>query len=291
MSLSDRIATLAARAWIAGLRALPPSRALETGARLGDVVRVAGVRRRVAEANLALAFPERDAAERGTILCAHYRELGRVSAEYARLASLVHAPGDEVVAEVQGLEHLIRARDQGRGAILLTGHFGNFELLGAWLGRTHPVSFVVKPLSNPGMERWIAAQRAAAGVECVQLGAGMRGAFAALRANRWVAMLADQDARRAGVFVPFMGRAASTPVGPATLALRSGAPIVMGFDRRLADGRHRLTIEPRLEIPDRDAPDAVLRLTAAHTARLEARVRESPEMWFWLHRRWKTSAP
>jgi KDO2-lipid IV(A) lauroyltransferase len=119
----------------------------------------------------------------------------------------------------------------------------------------------------------------------------MRGAFAALRANRWVAMLADQDARRHGVFVPFFGRSASTPVGPAALALRAGAPIIMGFDRRLPDGRHRLVIEPPLEIENPEASDAALRLTAAHTARLEARVREQPPLWFWLHRRWKTSPP
>jgi Kdo2-lipid IVA lauroyltransferase/acyltransferase len=110
-----------------------------------------------------------------------------------------------------------------------------------------------------------------------------------LRANRWVAMLADQDARRQGVFVPFLGHPASTAIGPARLALATGAPIVMGFDTRRDDGRHEIDVEPALEVDDPRAPDAAERLTALHVAMLERWVRRCPEMWFWLHRRWKTA--
>jgi KDO2-lipid IV(A) lauroyltransferase len=291
MKLEHALTTALARTLIAGVRALEPATAAAAGSRLGDVARGFGLRRAVAERNLALAFPDRDAAFRRDVLREHYRELGRVCAEYARLAELVNAEGGAVVREVRGMEHLLRARDEGRGAILLTGHFGNFELAGAWLGRAHPLDFVVKPLSNPGMERWIADQRQRAGVGQIPLGAGMRGAFAALKANRWVAMLADQDARRHGVFVPFFGTPASTPVGPAMLSLRTGAPIIMGFDQREADGRHVIEVEPPLRIADPGAPDAVARLTAAHTAALEERIRRRPHAWFWLHRRWKTPPP
>jgi Kdo2-lipid IVA lauroyltransferase/acyltransferase len=291
VSLSRSVVAALARGLARGLRAVSPARALALGERVGDAARIAGLRRRVAETNLALALPELESARRSAILREHYRELGRVCAEYARLAELVHAPGDSVVARVTGLEHIERARAAGRGVILLTGHFGNFELLGAWLGRQHPVSFVVKPLSNPGVEAWIAHERAAAGVTCIPIGAGVRLAVRALRENRCIAMLADQDARRHGVFVPFMGRLASTPIGPAALALRTGAALIMGFDRRLADGRHELSIDAPIEIEDARAPDAAMRLTAAHTLRLETHVRATPEMWFWLHRRWKTSPP
>src|SRR5262249_26371726 len=109
-----------------------------------------------------------------------------------------------------------------------------------------------------------------------------------LRAGRWVAMVGDQDARRQGVFVPFLGRPASTALGPARIALATGVPIIMGFVMRQPDGRMVLEIEPPLEIANPGAPDAAQRLTAPHPARLEARVRARPEMWFWLHRRWKT---
>jgi KDO2-lipid IV(A) lauroyltransferase len=104
-------------------------------------------------------------------------------------------------------------------------------------------------------------------------------------------MLADQDARRAGVFVPFFGRPASTPAGPAAISLRSGAPIVMGFPRRLPDGRHILDIQPPFGVDGGDSPEAVLDLTARHTACLESWVRMHPAQWFWLHRRWKTAPP
>jgi KDO2-lipid IV(A) lauroyltransferase len=288
---SHRIETLLARALVSGVRALGWRRSLVVGAALGDALRQLGVRRRVALENLRFAFPEKSEAERAAILAEHYRELGRVTVEYARLAELVHAPGDQVVAHVRGLEHLLALREQKRGAVLLTGHFGNFELLGAWLGRLHPVDVVVQGLSNPGVERLLDEQRRAAGIGLIPLGAGIRRVHQALRAGRWVAVLGDQDARRHGVFVPFLGRLASTPIGPARLALAARVPIVMGFPSRRPDGRHELDVDPPLELTDPEAPDAVERLTALHTARLEARIRQHPASWFWLHRRWKTAPP
>ena len=275
----------------AGVRSLPRRASLAAGRLLGDLAGALGLRRRVAEENLARAFPEKSAAEREGILRAHYRELGLVCVEYCRMPELVRAPDGRVVAEARGMEHLERAQREGRGAILLTGHFGNFELLGAWLGRRHPVDFVVQPLSNPGVERMLAGWRTGAGVGQIPRGSALRRVFESLRANRWVAMVADQDARERGVFVPFFGVPASTPVGPAEIALRAGAPIVMGFDVRRPDGRHELEVDAPLPQPAESDPDAALRLTAAHTARLEARVRERPEAWFWLHRRWKTRPP
>jgi KDO2-lipid IV(A) lauroyltransferase len=209
------------------------------------------------------------------------------------MPAIVRAPAGDYVAEVTGVDHLERAQAAGRGALLLTGHFGNFELLGAWLGRMHPVDFVVKPLTNPYVDRWLEGLRRESGVGTLPLGLGVRGVYRALRENRWIALLADQDARRDGVFVPFFGRDASTPRGPAELAVRTGAPIVMGFGWRGADGRLRLDVGPTLT-PDPGIadPEASVRdLTARHTAALEARVRERPEQWFWLHRRWKTAPP
>ena len=264
------------------------SRSLGLGSLLGDVAWHLHLRRRVAESNLRLAFPHLPADELTRILIEHYRELGRVACEYPRLGELVRSPASSVVAEVVGFEHLEAARIAGRGAILLTGHYGNFELLGAWLGRTHPVSFVIKSLSNPRVERLLTGWRRAAGVELIPVGTGVRRVFEALHENRWVAMLADQDARDHGVFVPFFGHPASTPVGPAEIAMRTGAPIIMGFVVRRRDGRHTLTVAPALETPPAGAVNAALRLTAAHAALLEQWVRRHPEMWFWLHRRWKT---
>jgi len=285
----DRAVALLARGTLGSLRALSWERARAVGERLGDGVRGLGLRRKVAQENLALAFPQWSAAERERVLRAHYRELGRVVAEYAHLDRLARAPLGEVFVETGGIEVLEPLR--GRGAILLSGHFSNFELMGGMVGRLNPVDFLVKPLSNPGVEQFIAGRRAAAGVGCISTSEGTRGVYQALAAGRWVAILADQDARQRGLFVPFFGRPASTAVGPARLSLKAGVPIVMGFAVRRPDGRFDLKVEGPLEVTRPEAPDAVLRLTAHHVAVLEAQVRARPELWFWLHRRWKTRAP
>jgi len=283
---SDRAVSLLARSTMAGLRALSWERARAAGERLGDGVRGLGLRRRVAQENLALAFPQWSAAERERVLRDHYRELGRVVAEYAHLDRLARAPLGEVFVETVGVEVLEALR--GRGAILLSGHYSNFELMGAMLARLNPVDFLVKPLSNAGVERFITGRRAEAGVGCISTNDGTRSVYQALAAGRWVAILGDQDASRRGVFVPFFGRPASTAAGPARLSLKTGAPIVMGFAVRRPDGRFDLQIEAPLGVAEPKAPDAVLRLTARHVAVLEAQVRACPELWFWLHRRWKT---
>jgi Kdo2-lipid IVA lauroyltransferase/acyltransferase len=289
MSAGDRLVAGLAGGLLTGLGALPWAGARAVGERLGDAVRGLGLRRRVARENLAAAFPEWSEAERERVLREHYRELGRVAAEYGLLGRLTRAPQGEVIVASRGMETLEALR--GRGALLLSGHFSNFELMGAMLGRLNPVDFLVKPLSNAGVERRIARLREAAGVGCIRTSDGTRAVLRALAAGRWVAILADQDAGRHGIFVPFFGRPASTPAGPARLSLHARAPVVMGFAVRRADGRFDLEVERPLEAPDPDAPDAVERLTARHVALLEARIRTRPEMWFWLHRRWKTRPP
>jgi len=291
VSVGHAVDAVLVRALMSGARRSRWERSLRLGAVLGDLVAALGIRRRVAEANLAGVVPAWGAAERRRILREHYRELGRVVMEYARLAELARAPRGAVVEEARGLEHLERARREGRGAILITGHYGNFELAGAFLAQMHPVDFVVRPLTNPRVEAMITREREAAGVGIISAAAGVRRVYESLKRNRWVTFVADQDARGHGLFVPFLGRPASTPAGPARIALATGAPLITGFIRRVAGGRHELDVDPALELPDVRDPGAVARLTAAHVARLERRVREHPEQWFWLHRRWKTHPP
>jgi KDO2-lipid IV(A) lauroyltransferase len=289
MKASDRVLTFLAGGVLGALGAVSWRSARAGGERLGDGARTLGIRRHVAEENLAAAFPKWDAARRDAVLREHYRELGRVAAEYAHLDRLARRPLGETIVEARGMEHAEAIR--GQGAVIMSGHYSNFELLGAWLTRMNPVDFVVRRLSNPGVERMIARRRAAAGVGSIDAAHGTRRIYEALKAGHWVAFLADQDARRRGVFVPFFGRPASTAVGPARVALRTGAPLVMGFLTRRVDGAFDLDVHPPLGVQDPGAPDAALRLTAMHTAILEQHVRARPELWFWLHRRWKTRPP
>lgn len=257
------------------------------GRRLYDL----GIRRAVAEANLRLAFPEWSDAMRTDVLRRHYEELGRVWVEYGRLAELARAPLGEVVTEVRNIEPIEARAREGGGAVVLSGHFGNFELLGMYWTRIAPVDFVVKRMSNPGVENLIREMRARAGVGVIHTGPEMRRAAAALQNGHWLAMVGDQDAGRRGLFVPFMGRVASTPVGPARLAVQAGVPILMGFAIRLDDGRYRFEVEEPLLPGDPGDPDAVRHLTSRHVEVLEKWVRTHPHMWFWLHRRWKTRPP
>lgn len=289
MRLGHRVETLLLKTVVASLAGLSWPAARERGAAMGAAAGALGLRRDVARANLALAFPDEAQVWRERVLAEHYRELGRVAAEYPRLAELARAPRDQVFAswDVDAAARAALAR--GRGLIFLTGHVSNFELGAAAVSRDYPMALLHKPLSNPGAEAWVTAIRRATGVELIPTGAGVRGAIRHLRAGGVLAMLADQDARGDGVFVPFFGRPASTPAGPAWLSLATGAPIVFGTVRRAADGRFDLRMRPPL-VPEGDAADAeaVRALTARHTALLEADVRERPAQWFWLHKRWKT---
>jgi KDO2-lipid IV(A) lauroyltransferase len=292
MRASHVAETLLLRGAAGALAALPRPAALACGAALGSGLGAVGLRARVARDNLARAFPERDATWRARVLREHYRELGRVAADYARMPQLVRGPRERVFASWEGWEHAHAARALGRGVVFLTGHFGHFELMAAATARVIPIALLVKPLSNPGADAWLSALRIAAGVELLSIGAGVRGAVRRLRSGGCLALLGDQDARRDGVFVPFMGRMTSTPAGPAWLSLATGAPIVFGTCVRVPDGRYAARFFPPL-LPEGDArdADAVRALTARHTAMLEAEVRARPESWFWLHKRWKTPPP
>lgn len=288
---ADHVAqTLLLRGIAGALRFTPRPLALAGGAALGSLLRLVGVRRAVAMENLERAFPGHDDAWRRSVLAAHYRELGRVAADYARMPELVRAPREQVFAPWIGEEHIHAARARGKGVLFVTGHFGHFELLGAVAGQMMPMAVMVKPLSNPGADAWLWKLRSSVGVEQLPIGAGVRGALKRLRAGGAVAMLADQDARRDGVFVPFFGTPASTPTGPAWLSLASGAPLVFGTCLRGPDGRYEARfLPPILPVGEADDARAVYELTRRHTALLEHAICERPESWFWLHKRWKTA--
>jgi len=247
-----------------------------------------GVRRRVVEEQLRHAFGDRDERWIRDVATAAYEHLGQEAMMLLRLSRLGR---DEVIAatEVVGLEALRAAVESGAGAVLVTGHLGNWEIGGASVAaRGVPLDVVAQRQANPHTDRLINRARERLGMTVIRRGGATKAALRSLRQGRAVALVADQDARSRGVFVPFFGRPASTHRGPAVLASRTGAPVFMGTAVRRADGGYRVTIRP-VPMPVADDPEEQAdRLTADLAAALESAVREEPGQYLWHHRRWKT---
>jgi KDO2-lipid IV(A) lauroyltransferase len=247
------------------------------------------IRRRVTLDNLRMAFPEKSEKELKGIAFRAYKNFAKMMMEYIRFPIMDR---DTVLSlcEVQGRENLDWAVKNGKGAVLVAGHFGNWELMGACLAHMgYPVSFLVGRQKNKLVDDQMNRYREGMGVKLIHMGVAVRGVIRALRSNEWVAMLADQDAHREGVFVDFMGRKASNHQGPAVFALRTSAPILFGSAIRRPDGKHLMVAELlRFDGLTEVTPENILTVTQAYTALLEKKVREYPDQWFWMHRRWKT---
>lgn len=291
----NRVAHFAEYSAVAGasavLRALPHRAALRVGEALGSAAyNWLRIRRDVTEANAAAAFGWPPGDERVTALALGcYRNLGMTFAELARMPRSGRAGLSRLVA-VEGLEHFDRALCEGRGAVLATGHFGNWELMGAALAqRGYPMNFLVGHQTNRKVDGMLNSMRSSFGIGIVKHGAHVREVLRLLRRNQFVAMLCDHDAGKKGLMIRFFGRPASSAQGPASFALRSGAPIIMGFISRNSDGRHVIELTPPIYVrTDIDAAPAIAETTQRLADVIEERVRRRPDHWYWVHRRWKT---
>lgn len=294
VTLRHRLEYAGFRLLTGALTVMPEAAALGLGEALGWVAgRVFGIRRGVVRENLERAFPEADPAWRRRVASRAWRHLGREAAALFRMGA--RGP-DEVrsATTVDGLDHLERALEQGTGAIVVTGHLGSWEVGGAAVAvRGFPVDGVALVQANPLFDADLVASRTALGMRIIPRGGAPREVLRSLAANRIPALVADQNARRGGVFVDFFGHPAATFRGPALFSLRTGAPIFVGVCLRTSrhPQRYRVVLEPVSVEPTGDLDADVARLTAAHTAVLERWVREAPEQYFWAHKRWKTRPP
>ncbi len=277
------------------LERLPLPLARAEAAALADLLRLAAPRlAEVGRRNLAFALPERSAPEREAILRGVYRSLARVVLAAARFPRLSRDNIQEWI-RYDGLEHFERALGCGRGVLVLTAHLGNWELSALAHGLYgRPMHIVVRPLDNPRLDRLARRYRTLSGNRIIEKTESPRRIFEALRANQAVGMLVDQNAsREGGVFVRFFGKPACASTGLAKLALRTGAPVVPGFALwEEAQGRYVLRFWPPVEITatgDADA-DVQVNTQRMHTL-LEGIIRQYPDQWLWIHRRWKTRPP
>lgn len=291
----DRAESAAFRLLLAALRAPSRERGVRWGGRLGRVMsRVAPLRRRVALDNMAAAFPGLDDAARRGIYLRMMEILGTVLADFSRYGRRNPEPLSGTVT-IGNREAVDRALQAGRGAVLLSAHFGNWEVLGAGMAQAgYPMTAIGGRQRNPLVEDLIARYRSRVGLPSLSVGESLRPLVQALARGSCVASLADQDGGRDGFFLDFLGRKASVQSGLFRLCARRGIPVVSGFCVREGDRWQGVLQEAIVPAPVRE-PAAVeaeaRRLAAAYTARVEEAVRGHPDHWFWLHRRWKTRPP
>lgn len=249
----------------------------------------AALRRDVALDNLKQAFPEHDDAWRRDVYRDMCVAMGTTLAEFARfdrpgpMADMIAYDRPAVITD---------ALKQGRGVLLVSAHFGNWEAMGAGLAeRGFPVTALGARQRNPLVEDALNRLREARSVRSIAVGKSLRPIVQALRRGRCVATLADQDGGPDGFFLNFLGRPASVQSGIFRLAARAGVPIVTGAAVRTVEGLRGEIHDPLWPEAVRD-PEAVdaeaRRLAAAYTERVERIVRRHPEQWWWVHRRWRT---
>lgn len=290
-TLAHRLQHLGYRMILGILGLVPESFALRIGAGVGWTFGVVlGFRKRLVRDHLRMAFPEKDEAWRKKLLHDSFRHLGREGLATFLLSGLSK---EEILArtEVNGLEELQEAIGLGKGVILATGHFGNWEIGGAGLAvRGIPLDIIVQHQRNPLFDLDLNRNRVRLGLRMIMRGDAPKETLRALRQGRVVGIAGDQNRRRDGIFVDFFGKRAATARGAAVFSLRTGAPLFLGVSRRLEGGtaRYRWSITPVEFTPSGDMEEDVLRLTQAHTAQLEREIRETPEQYLWQHRRWKT---
>jgi len=267
---------------------LPGRLGLWVGRRLGDLIWLAlPSRRAMARENLRRAFGgEQPPAALDRLGLRSFEHLGMNIAE----ACLFFFRPPSVLlsrVELNGTEHVEEAAHRGKGVLVLTAHYGNWELLAASHRLSaYPLSVVMRPLDEPAIDRIVERFRLRSGVELITKRRGLREIVDALRRGRMVGILLDQNASRAeGVFAPFFGIPASTSKALAVISLRTGAPVVPIFIRRFEGGRHRVEVLPAIPVP---ASGDVAEYTAAFNRSIEAAIRRAPEQWFWIHNRWKT---
>jgi KDO2-lipid IV(A) lauroyltransferase len=266
---------------------LPVARRL-AGIYAGTLDRVVPRLRQVARRNLAMAYPERTAEEREAIIDGVFRSISRVLLAIARFPSIRR----ETVADwirYEGYEHFASAMERGHGVLFATGHLGNWELSAfAHAILSAPMNVVVRPLDNPWLDAFIERRRGMSGNRMIGKREFARPILQALKRNEAVGILVDQNVvAEAGAFVNFFGTPASSGTTFAKIAVRSGAAVIPGFAVwSESERRHVLRFYPEVVMTGDVEAD-----TAAIQAAVEQAVREYPDQWLWIHRRWKTRPP
>ena len=272
------------------LMPLPAVRA--AGAMLGRLVYyLDGFHRRIALTNLELAMPSKPADERRAVVQRVFSHFGSVLLELIKVGTL----SDQEILdriESEGEDRVRQAHARGRGVLLFTGHFGYWEVGAIALAmRVQPMAVMARPLDNPHLHDMLERIRTRSGNAVIYRQGAIRKVLQELASNRAVAILIDQHLHTPdAVYVDFFSRPAATTNALAAVALRTGAPVIPAFALPLPNGRYRLVYEHAVEPPASDSPDAVREFTQRCTDVLEMYIRRHPDLWLWMHRRWRSDA-
>jgi KDO2-lipid IV(A) lauroyltransferase len=271
---------------------LPEGFALWVGRQMGNVAYyVDWEHRNVALQNLRIAFgQDKSEEERQSIAKRNFQHMGMMVIEFFRILGM-DAETYKRKVSVEGLEEALKLLEKKKGALLLIGHFGNWELMGIMSKVIQiPILAIAKPIKqNEKLYRFILRIRDKAGLIIISPENAIQKVIHALSKNWLVAVLIDQRAKRSrGVWVDFFGKKAPTMPGLAVMAIRTGAPVVPAFMIRNGFQKHRLVVKKPVELiltgdMDKDIEINMQRFTGV----LESMIREYPDQWVWIHRRWE----
>jgi KDO2-lipid IV(A) lauroyltransferase len=248
--------------------------------------------RRTAVRNVTAAFPGRSRRERRRIVRAAFAHFGRLLFQLLKFSTLTP---DAMLARVEfdGEERVRTAYAQGKGVLFVTGHFGFWELQAMVHAlRLPPMAVLARALDNPALNDLLERIRTRTGNSVIYRRGAMRRVLRALQSGQGVGILIDQHIQsRDAIYVDFFNRPAATTAAVAALALRTGAPVVPLFALPLGRGRYRMVYEHPVDPPARDELDPILEFTQRCTDVLEMYVRRHPDLWLWMHRRWRDNGP
>ena len=247
-------------------------------------------RKRISD-NLAHAMPELSEAAKRRISRSAFEHLAKLAGELAFGPALLRTDTWWRYVHIGDLGTSLDYINAGQPAIVVTGHIGNWELLGftqALLG--YPVHAIARPIDNPVVNEWVNDSREKRGLTIINKRGSNSEMTRILNASGILGFVADQDAGRRGVFVPYFNRLASTSRSIGMLAVRCEVPVICGMCRRTGPGfKHEISVSDVIRPADwQGQPDPEYYVTARYTRAIETMVRACPEQYLWMHRRWKT---
>jgi Kdo2-lipid IVA lauroyltransferase/acyltransferase len=288
-TIQHRLEYQGVRAVVALVRILPMSVVLVVGTLLGRAFYAFdGPHRRLAVGNLVAAFPFRSKSECRSIARGMFSHFGRLLMVILKFSTMSR---ERMLAHVEfeGEERVAAAHHHGKGVLLFTGHFGFWEINALVHALVmQPMAVLARPLDNPLLHELLESVRRSTGNSVIYRRGALRRVLRALAENQAVAILIDQHIQTSdAVYVDFFDRPAATTSALAAIALRTGAPVLPVFALPMPRGRFRMVYEHPVDPPRSDGPDAIREFTQRCTDVLEMYVRRYPELWLWMHRRWR----